>query len=216
MGGILTTQPLRRSDREEFWNFLTHFTGFILSVAGLFWLVSQYRDRELSVLLSIGIFGMLLIAVYASSAMSHLVRTPARLSLFRNLDQAFIYLLIVASYSPFSIAYQSSSIWFNVVLALMWILAVAGFASKMFGHRVESVAIWMYLLLGWIPFISGMPFAGLVPMRAIVMIILGGVFYTAGTWFLYKDKSVWYFHAIWHLFVILGSVTHFVAVCWYV
>ena len=156
------------------------------------------------------------LAVYACSTLSHWFRDPARLSLFRKLDQGFIYLLIVASFTPFTVAHQSGIWWFTSVIGLMWIMAIAGFVSKLVGFQVESVDIRMYLLLGWTPFISGQPFFGGVPGGAAIMIMLAGAFYSSGSWFLYKDKSVWYFHAIWHTFVIMGSVTLFFAVCWYV
>lgn len=162
------------------------------------------------------LFAILLIAVYSCSALSHYFRGAKLRSLFRRLDQAFIYLLIVGSYSPFSTAFQHGPWWWTT-LALMWLVAFVGFVSKLFfEHRVESVSVWIYLALGWSPILIGMPLAGLVPTAAIRMILLGGFFYTAGTWFLFKDHKVWYFHAIWHLFVIAGSISHFLGVWWYV
>ena len=209
-------KPLRRTDKEEFWNCLTHALGFVASVIGAAILILEYCRRPTPIVASVSLFSISLILVYSTSALSHYFRSEKLLSLFRRLDQACIYLLIVSSYSPFSIKYLGGFYW-NAVLAGMWLFAIVGFISKLFfAHRVESVSIWIYLLLGWTPLFSGMPFVGLVPTTAVWMIILGGLFYSGGTWFLAQDKKVWYYHAIWHIFVIAGSLTHFLAVFWYV
>ena len=209
-------QPLRRTDKEEFWNCLTHSVGFGLSLIGAAFIIPKFSSRPAPLLISTATFAVALIIVYAFSALSHYFRDPKRLALFRQLDQAAIYLLIVASYSPFSIVHLDGW-WWHSVLGGMWLLALIGFASKLFfAHRVESVSIWLYLLLGWIPFFSGMPFVGLVPAPTVGMILLGGLFYSGGTWFLFNDQRAWYFHSIWHLFVIAGSATHFLAVYWFV
>lgn len=209
-------KPLRRSDKEEFYNCLTHSLGFVLSVIATAILVLKFNTRQPAVVLAVLAFAISLNLVYSTSALSHYFRNEKTHSFFRRLDQACIYLLIVASYSPFSVQHLDGR-WWHLVLAAMWLFAAIGFVSKLwFAHRVESVSIWLYLLLGWIPFFSGMPFVGLVPTGAVWMIIVGGIIYSAGTWFLYNDRKAWYFHSIWHLFVIGGSLTHFLAVLWYV
>lgn len=212
----LMVEPYRSSDKEEFWNCLTHTAGFGLSLVGAALLLPKIKDCSAPIFIAVVGYAAALIAVYACSSLSHYFRDAKRLALFRKLDQACIYLLIVASYTPFSIVYLNG-LWWHFVLCNMWVLALVGFISKLvFAHRVESVAIWLYLLLGWMPFFSGMPFVGLIPIKTVGMFILGGVFYSAGTWFLFNDWRAWYFHSIWHIFVIAGSMTHFLAVYWFV
>lgn len=209
-------KPLRRTDKEEFWNCITHAVGFVLSVIGATILIIEYRSRPTPILASVSSFAISLILVYSTSALSHYFRSEKLLSLCRQLDQACIYLLIASSYSPVSVMYLGGPYW-DAVLGGMWLFAIVGFLSKLFfAHRVESVSVWMYLLLGWTPLFSGMPFVGLVPPPAVWMIILGGIFYSGGTWFLINDKKAWFYHAIWHIFVVAGSLTHFLAVYWYV
>jgi len=207
-------KPLRRSDKEELWNCLTHGLGCLLSLFGGAVLVPMYAQRDFSILAAVLVFSVSLVLVYATSALSHYFRDEQRLAWFRRLDQAFIYLLIVASYTPFSLRYLHGG-WWYAVLGTMWVFAIAGFFSKVcLAHRVESVSIGLYLILGWLPFFSGMPFVGRVPTPAILMILLGGFFYSGGTWFLFNDRREWYYHSIWHVLVIAGSLTHYLAVCW--
>ena len=124
-------------------------------------------------------------------------------------------MLIVASYMPFSIRFLDG-LWWTILLTGMWIFAAMGFASKCFyKYKIASVSIWIYILLGWMPALGGMPFAMQVPLPVIGLIILGGVVYSLGTLFLYHDRKAWYFHSIWHMFVVAGSVIHFLAMYWY-
>ena len=174
------------------------------------------ETEDWRLILSCLVYLQAMFVVYTCSTLSHLFTTDflegKPQQQFRRLDQAFIYIMIVATYTPFSAAYLDG-VWWWSVLGLMWLIAIAGFVSKVFfSHRVNSVAIWIYLLLGWLPAISGMPWSDQMPSHAIWNIVLGGVVYSAGTIFLLNDRKCWYFHAIWHLFVIAGSLTHFIGI----
>lgn len=125
------------------------------------------------------------------------------------LDQAFIYLLIVGTYTPFALTYLRTTAWLSY-LGLMWAIAIAGFLSKIIlSHRVDRVAVWIYVALGWMPVIAAIPLTGLVPAAALWSMLAGGLCYTLGTLFLLFDSRVVHFHAVWHLFVIAGSMFHF-------
>ena len=215
---------MERPAKEEFVNGLTHAIGALLSFIGAVWLLWQLNwsvDNAWVILFGL-VYVASLIAVYTSSMMSHWEHEPYRKVFYRRLDQAFIYLLIVASYAPFSARFLHET-YFVILLGLMWFIAVVGFVSKLWaGHRVQSVAIWIYLALGWmttfafVPWLLGFDIQSEMPLGCIGMILLGGVFYSGGTAFLYQDKKVWYFHAIWHLFVMLGSAAHYWAILKYV
>jgi hemolysin III len=206
-----------RSPIQERLNAITHGAGLALSMLGAIALVSiVWRHGDAWRIVGCLIYVVSLIGVYAASTLSHGCKTPARKSFFRALDQGFIYLLIVATYTPFSLAYLRSGPWW-LLLAAMWIVALVGFVSKLFfSHRVEAVSIWLYLALGWLPIISATALVGVVPAAALWWMLIGGICYTLGTVFLVLDQRVVHFHAVWHVWVIAGSACHFLAILLFV
>ena len=204
---------MQRPQREETANWVTHGLGIVLSLFAAGFMISQLGNASLTLVISCIAYLLALIGVYTCSTLSHWYTADFRdgepQRRFRILDQAFIYLLIVASYTPFSVAYLQAT-WWWCVLGLMWAIAIGGFVSKIFfAHRVNQVSIWIYIALGWIPALSGMPFNQNVPADVLWNIVAGGLLYTGGTLFLFNDRKQWYFHAIWHIFVIGGSAVHF-------
>src|SRR5205085_1884889 len=118
-----------------------------------------------------------------ASTFSHAAPQPAWRRAFRILDQSCIYLLIVATYTPFALEYLRFG-WSWLFLLLMWTAALVGFFSKLlFVHRIDAVTIWSYVLLGWLPIIPAWFYLDLVPWRASTLILIGGLCYTAGTVF---------------------------------
>ena len=184
---------------EELVNAVTHGIGLVFAVVGALVMlagVSLHTNTSLSVGCMAYLFT--LVSVYAMSTLSHTATGPKWRTLFRQLDQAFIYLLIVGTYTPFSVAYLHGVFWW-VLLALMWCVALAGFASKaLFAHRVESTTVVPYLMLGWMTVIALPAIWSLVPRGEFALIIAGGVCYTIGTFFLVNDERVRHFHAAWH------------------
>jgi len=213
----MTTDTPSRSALEEIINSLTHGIGLLLSLAGSLLLIRRAASqpdawRQAGCL----VFAAALVAVYAASTLSHAVARPAWRRAFRILDQACIYLLIAGTYTPFALEFVRFG-WWRLYFALLWTAALIGFLSKLlFRHRIDTVTIWSYLLLGWLPIIPAVAYLALVPAGALVLIVLGGLSYTAGTAFLVHDHRSFYFHGIWHLFVIAGSGFHFSAVFWFV
>ncbi len=207
----------RRTSSEEFVNAVTHGLGFVLAVAGSLIMMSGVIASGNRVLLSgCGAYVISLLAVYAMSTLSHSATSVRWKSLFRQLDQAFIYVLIVGTYTPFSLAYLHGWMW-NTLLAAMWLVALIGFVAKvLFAHRVEAVSVGSYVMLGWMPIVSLPVLYHVAPQGAFHSIIAGGVFYTVGTLFLVYDEHVKHFHAIWHLCVISGSACHFLGLLFFV
>lgn len=205
-------------DRQgESLNTVTHGIGLILSlIATVALLVKVAQQHDVWRIVGCSVFCFTLIAVYAASTLSHAFSDPKRRRLFRKLDQGFIYLLIVGTYTPFGLTYLRSGAWL-VFLIAMWLAAIFGFISKIwFSHRIESVTIWTYVLLGWMPIFPSIWLVKTVPFGVLVWMLAGGCCYTVGTIFLMLDVKRFHFHAIWHLLVISGSTCHYVAILFFV
>jgi hemolysin III len=210
-------EPTQLSRPEEIVNALTHGAGLALSVVGAALMVAVVMTHGDSWrVLGCSVYVASLIAVYAMSTLSHGCTTPRWRDFFRALDQGFIYLLIAATYTPFSLAYLRTAPWW-LLLGAVWAIALYGFISKVFfAHRLNAVAIWPCIVLGWMPTISVPALSSVVPIGAFWWMLVGGICYSLGTIFLICDSKVRHFHAVWHLFVIAGSVCHFVAILFFV
>lgn len=200
----------RRTADDELWNTVTHGFGFFISLAGaLIMMDNVLMTGNLRLAAGCGIYLTTLIAVYAMSTLSHGAQSIRWKSLFRQLDQAFIYLLIAGTYTPFSLAYLNGWQW-NVMLGVMWFVALTGFVSKtVFAHRVEAVSVVSYVVLGWLPVIAIPTLWQVAPGSVLEAVFAGGFCYTVGTIFLVYDEHVKHFHAAWHVCVISGSMCHF-------
>jgi hemolysin III len=199
---------------DEFVNALTHGLGLVLSVCGAIVMVaSMLSHADAWRVAGCSIYLASLVGVYAMSTLSHTFTSTASLrSLFRRLDQGFIYLLIVATYTPFSLAYLRTWPWW-ILLGVMWAIALWGFAAKvLFAHRVDAVRVWPCVVLGWLPAIAAPSLVQLMPVAVLWWMLAGGVLYSLGTLFLIYDERVRFFHAVWHLLVIAASACHFVAI----
>jgi hemolysin III len=202
-----------RTREDELVNTATHGFGLVLAVVGaLVMMGGVLTIGNPRLTLGCGVYLATLVAVYAMSTLSHGVTTYRWKSLFRKLDQAFIYLLIVGTYTPFSVCCLHGVFW-NVMLTAMWIIALAGFSAKaVFAHRIETGSIRTYVLLGWMPIVAIPALSYLLPASAVALILGGGVCYMIGTIFLTYETHVRHFHAAWHLSVIAGSTCHYLAV----
>jgi hemolysin III len=211
--GILTVGSALRSPSEEFIGAATHGVGALMSVAGTVALMAEVLDtgRPWTVL-ACAFYCLTLVGVYTASTLSH-VYLPERWNrLFRALDQGFIYLLIVGTFTPFALTYLESPAWLAFYAGVLAV-AVGGFLSKtVFTHRLEGVAIWLYVALGWGEAAAIPPMLHTIPMEAFYWIVAGGLFYTVGTIFLVLDIRKYHFHAIWHVLVIAGSICHYWAI----
>lgn len=199
-----------RAPADELLNTATHGFGFLLAVVGARSMVrSALSQVDAWLVAGCGMYLFSLLSVYAMSTLSHAATSGKWKTLFRQLDQGFIYLLIVATYTPYSMAYLRGPFWL-AVLCGMWVAALVGFTMKVFlAHRVDAVSVAAPLLLGWVPIVSVPTLLRTAPAGACEMIIAGGIFYTVGIMFLVHDERVKHFHAAWHLCVIGGSTCHF-------
>lgn len=204
------------SANEERANILTHALGTALSLAGLWVLVSlSVRHGDGWQLAGAAVFGISLVTLYAISTLYHLSRDPMARQQLRKWDHAGIFLLIAGSYTPFLLVTLRSSLGWSL-FAVVWGLGFAGIALKFWfaGHfRILSTAI--YIGMGWLVLLVLRPLLEALPMPGVLLLVAGGFSYTFGAVF-YLWKTLPYHHAIWHLFVIGGSVCHWYAVYEYV
>ena len=213
---LLTHSTYPLSSSEEFVNSITHGIGLVLSVVGAIVMAVALGRGDVWRVMGCGVYLASLITVYAMSTMMHSCHTPRWKSFFRALDQGSIYLLVAATYTPFALAYLRTSVWW-ILLGLIWVVALQGFLAKvLFVYRVETPAIWPHLLIGGIPFISIPTLLGAISISALWWILVGVACYVVGLVFFVNDERVRHFHAVWHVFVIAGSLCHFMGIYMFV
>ena len=204
------------SIREEIANAVTHGIGTLLSIAGLAVMVSfsaLYGDAWHIV--STSIFGGSLVLLYASSTVYHSVWHDRSKQILQRLDHSAIFILIAGTYTPFALVNLRGS-WGWTLLGLVWSIALLGVALQVCPRkRNERLSLALYLGLGWMALVAIKPFLANVDTGGIVLLLIGGLSYSLGVVF-YIWHKLSYHHAIWHGFVLAGSVFHFFAVLFYV
>ncbi len=208
--------PKSYTRAEELANSVTHGVGLGISLVGAVVLVVLTALRgDAWQIVSSGIYGASLVALYTASTLYHSVRPPEAKRVLRVFDHCAIYLLIAGSYTPFALVSLRGG-WGWTLFSLVWGLAVAGIAFKVFfTGRLNALSTTIYVLMGWLAVIAAKPIIEMVPTGALWWLAAGGIVYTAGTVF-YHNRRVPYSHAIWHLFVIGGSACHYFAISRYV
>lgn len=201
---------------EEIFNSITHGIGAFISLGGLVLLIvfsSIYGS--LSHIISCAIFGFTLVLLYTASTLYHSFQKPHLKHVFKILDHSCIYVLIAGTYTPFMLVTIRGVLGWGM-FALVWSLTVIGILFKVFFvHRFKILSTIAYILMGWIIIFAIKPLFQTLPGGGFVWLISGGLAYTLGTVF-YAWKRLPFNHAIWHLFVLAGSVCHYFAVMFYV
>jgi hemolysin III len=200
----------------ERFNIITHLIGAALALAGLVVLVvfASLKGDPWKIV-SFSIYGASLFLLYSLSVLYHSLRGRAK-QFFRTLDHIAIYLLIAGSYTPFTLVTLRGA-WGWSLFGTIWLLAIIGIIIDSL-HKKGSRAIQMviYLLMGWLILIAIYPMVQALPTGALVLLVLGGVFYTSGIIFYALDERMKHAHGIWHLFVLAGSISHFFTMLFYV
>lgn len=202
-------------------NTCTHFITFIGAIVGLVFLIVLTKNNVSKLITSI-IYGSSLIMLYGASSLYHWLRTtPSKILLLKKFDHVAIYFLIAGSYTPI-FYYGLTETWKWVMLITVWVLAIIGMILKLWlilAPRYVSAAF--YLTLGWIALVPFLQLIKTLPLEVIILMIIGGVFYTIGA-VIYATKcfdffpSRFGFHEIFHLFIMFGSIVHFVMILRYV
>jgi len=200
---------------EEIASSITHGLGAGLSVAGLTVLVllaTLYGDVWQVV--GFSIYGSTLIVLYLASTLYHSFQNLRAKRVFRVIDHAAIFLLIAGTYTPFLLI-SMRGVWGWTLLGIVWGLALLGVGFKIFfTHRFPVGSTLAYVLMGWLGVIAWKEAVAHIPAGGLVWLGLGGVAYTVGVIF-YAWKRLPYNHAIWHVFVLAGSICHYLAVLLY-
>jgi len=200
---------------EEIANSITHGIGAALAVAGLVTLVfyaTMYGDAWRIV--SFSIYGATLVILYLISTLYHSFTHPRVKKIFQIFDHCSIYLLIAGTYTPITLISLRGP-WGWTLFGLIWGLAALGIVLKIwFVGRLKAFSIALYLAMGWLVVIALKPLFTMVDHGMIVWIVIGGLCYTLGVIF-YALKRMPYHHAIWHLFVLGGSTTHYLGMLFY-
>ena len=211
----MTSQPeiARYTVGEELANSLTHGFGLLLAIAGLGGLMVVAGGMRETV--SCLVYGLTLILVYATSTLYHGVRLPHAKQLLRTLDHVAIFLLIAGTYTPFVLIALRGA-WGWSLFGVVWVLAALGAMFELSAWRhARGVRVALYIAIGWVGLVALKPLVAALPGPGLWLLFGGGVSYTAGVLF-YVWRGLRYHHAVWHLFVLGGSVLQYFAVLYYV
>jgi len=202
---------------EEIWHAITHGAGFFLGISALVLLVVFASIDESSpiTIVSVAIYGATLVIMYGSSTLYHAARETEFKQLFQKFDHSAIYFLIAGTYTPIMLVTVGGAEGWTI-FGIEWGIAIVGIALKfIYPGRFELFSLLAYLLMGWLIVVVFDTFKSNMDPRGFWLIVAGGVAYTGGILFYVKD-NIRYFHVIWHLFVLAGSVLQFFAILLYV
>lgn len=202
--------------KEEKLNVLSHGIGLVLSIVALVLLV-VYSSLEGGPwhIVSFSIYGVSLIVLYSASTLYHYVQSPKLRHKLNIFDHASIYILIAGTYTPFTLVALNGWVGWTI-FGVSWGLALIGVILKLFFiGRFDKISTIAYVLMGWLIVFAIKPLVNNLPLEGLLWLLAGGIFYTVGA-VLYSIKSIKYNHAIFHIFVLLGSFSHFMAVFFYV
>ncbi|HEY0286030.1 MAG TPA: hemolysin III family protein [Pseudomonas sp.] len=200
----------------ERFNAWTHLVGAVLASIGVVWLlVIASFTGDVWKIVSVAIYGVALVLLYSASTVYHSMRGRAK-TIMQKVDHLSIYLLIAGSYTPFCLVTLRGP-WGWTLFGIVWGLAVIGMLQEIKPRseaRVMSIVI--YAVMGWIVLVAVKPLIAALGMTGFIWLATGGVLYTVGIIFFALDHRLRHAHGIWHLFVIAGSLLHFVAITFYV
>ncbi|MBW2735961.1 MAG: hemolysin III family protein [Deltaproteobacteria bacterium] len=193
-----------------------HGLGVLLGIAALAILVTfAALAGDAMRVVAFAIYGSSLVLLYLASTCYHAFSAPRVKRFFRILDHAAIYLLIAGTYTPVALVTLKGG-WGWTLFGLVWGLAVLGIGATVFlVGRFKVLSLGIYIAMGWIVVIAGKPLIAAMPTGGLMWLFGGGLAYTGGA-FVYASKRLPFNHAIWHLFVLLGSICHFFCILFYV
>lgn len=211
----LASQKRIQSLGEEIANSVSHGVGFLAAVAvSPVLLVSTVRHDGSAAIVGASIFAFTMLLLYFSSTLYHALARNKAKRIFQILDHNAIFLLIAGTYTPFTLGVLRGA-WGWTLFGLVWSLAVVGVVIKSVGGvRYKRLSTILYLAMGWLIIIAVKPMWLKIPSWGLFWLLLGGIAYTAGVGF-YASKRIRYAHFVWHLFVIVGTACHCIAVLGY-
>ncbi len=204
-----------QSPREEIANSISHGIGFLAAVAAVpILIVTAVRRGDAAGIVGVSIFAAASVVLYLTSTLYHALPRSRIKRVFRVLDHAAIFLLIAGTYTPFTLGVLRGA-WGWTLFGIVWALALAGIGLKAFrGVRYPKLSTILYLAMGWLVVIAVEPLWSRVPLWGLFWLAAGGLAYTVGVAF-YAAGRFRFSHFVWHLFVLAGTASHFIAVLYY-
>lgn len=214
-------KPLMRRNMDsmyygERFNAWTHLVGALFALTGAAWLIVTASLRaDAQAIVSVSIYGVSMVLLYAVSTLYHSVRGPAK-RLWQKFDHLSIYLMIAGSYTPFCLISLGGA-WGWGLFGVVWGLALIGMLQEIKPRNEARVlSLIIYAVMGWVAVVATGPLLEALGREGFFWLAAGGVLYSVGIVFYVLDTRVRHFHGIWHLFVIAGSLMHYIAILGYV
>ncbi|MDF1697769.1 MAG: hemolysin III family protein [Saprospiraceae bacterium] len=203
-----------KSIREERANMISHGVGLLLFLIGVpFLLFYTIKTGKFPYIIGAFLYGISLIMVYTSSTLYHSSYNATIRKRLRIFDHVSIYFLIAGSYSPFILTHVTTTIGWSIFI-ILWSMVLIGSVVKLwFVDKFQLISTIAYLVMGWMALFIIKPLYLELPLVSFYWLVIGGVLYTVGAFFYMREKMI-YNHLVWHLFVLGGSIAHFIAV-WY-
>jgi hemolysin III len=197
---------------EEIANAISHGLGALLALAALPLLVWQAaRLGSAADIVGASVFGASLVLLYGASALYHALPQGGAKRWFNRIDHAAIYVLIAGSYTPFTLGVLKGP-WGWSLFGIVWAAAVLGVTVKLLNRlRHPWLSTGLYVAMGWVAVVAIVPMVERLPLAGLVWLVAGGLCYTLGAVVFMLDNRLRYAHAVWHLFVLGGSICHFFA-----
>jgi len=203
------------SEAEEKLNIATHAIGFVVSIFGAYLLLKKGDVHNTKILLCYIVYSLSLISVYAASTLYHSAKDIGLRRKLNIVDHAAIFLLIAGTYTPFTLIALGGTLGWSV-FAIVWLIAGVGVVLKLFfTGRYEKLSTTMYVAMGWLAIFIVGPLLAALPAAGFNLLALGGGLYTVGAIF-FSIKKIKFNHAIFHFFVLGGSLCHFLSIYLYV
>jgi len=200
------------TQREESLNTLTHFIGIIIvSLASGCLITLSVLSGSTTKLAAILIYSVSMITLYAASTLYHFAENESVKARLKIVDHCSIYLLIAGTYTPLLLINLQGTTG-TTLLLITWSMALVGIIAKVFFfNRFKKISLAVYLIMGWLIVFAIRPLVETTSTAGLIFLLAGGLFYSGGTYF-YSRKNKEFSHAIWHIFVLLGTIMHFLAV----
>jgi hemolysin III len=206
------TKEKHYTSTEERLNVITHGIGFALALFGSVLLLTKgHHERNYLRFVSYLIYCFGMLTLYLASTLYHSAKDPKRKKQLKFFDHSAIYLLIAGTYTPITLL-TIKGFWGLFIICIVWISAFVGITLKRyFTGRYSKISTLTYVLMGWMIIIAVKPLIDNMILAGLLWLLAGGLFYTFGALF-YQLKSIKYNHAIFHVFVLLGSFCHYMAI----
>lgn len=202
--------------KGERFNSITHLAGSVMAAAGLIALVAKAaRQGGTLEIVSFSIYGTTLFLLYTFSTLYHSLKGRGK-KVFRKLDHYSIYLLIAGTYTPVTLVTLRGA-WGWSLFGVVWGLAILGIVLESIPRKVTRILpVLLYLAMGWLALVALSPLIKAMPHEGFILLTAGGLFYTVGVIFYLLSRRYHHAHGIWHLFVLAGSISHYLVIFLYV